>query len=341
MSVLKRRLNGILDGRYVIAHNNFDASIDISKNHGVTWVRKRQTDLPNVDAEFFENKRTKMAISADGRYLYLACYMRSAGLLRSTDLLKTAEILNVSGIYVYSAYSIACNGKGDFVAVVYRNGNQYSDLMLSKDYGQTWKISSLYNITVPLMDVVMSYSGKDIVALSSNPNYISHGLYISSDYGVTFRWVHFAGPIKRIAISGNGKYILCYANRTSSTDSYRLYCSGDGGQTWSQCGNGSYYDCHSLDVSYDGKYMLAEGGYGASGGYVSTDYGKTWTVKTMGAGSSFAGAISGSGRYAVIKNRVSPYDMYKSSNDLGSFTRIQTGLEQVNTDCIIMNKLMI
>ena len=134
MSVLKRRSNNIKDGQYVIAFSDSRALIDISKDCGMTWTRRQPSDLPNVNEYFFSNDRTRIAMSGDGRHIYCSCYMANVGLLRSTDFLETAEPFKPDNCY--SVYSIACNGRGNLVAVVCQNSNNKYDLMLSGDYGE-------------------------------------------------------------------------------------------------------------------------------------------------------------------------------------------------------------
>ena len=163
MSVLKRRSNNIKDGQYVIAFSDSRALIDISKDCGMTWTRRQPSDLPNVNEYFFSNDRTRIAMSGDGRHIYCSCYMANVGLLRSTDFLETAEPFKPDNCY--SVYSIACNGRGNLVAVVCQNSNNKYDLMLSGDYGKTWRVSNgLKDNTVPLMGVEMSHSGRYVVA---------------------------------------------------------------------------------------------------------------------------------------------------------------------------------
>ena len=175
MSVLKRRSNNIKDGQYVIAFSDSRALIDISKDCGMTWTRKQPSDLTNVNEYFFSNDKTRIAMSGDGRHIYCSCYMANVGLLRSTDFLETAEPFKPDNCY--SVYSIACNGRGNLVAIVCKNNNNKYDLMLSGDYGKTWWVSNgLKDRTVPLMGVEMSHSGRYIVAYASSPNYNFHEL---------------------------------------------------------------------------------------------------------------------------------------------------------------------
>ena len=233
MSVLKRRSNNIKDGQYVIAFSDSRALIDISKDCGMTWTRKQPSDLTNVNEYFFSNDKTRIAMSGDGRHIYCSCYMANVGLLRSTDFLETAEPFKPDNCY--SVYSIACNGRGNLVAIVCKNNNNKYDLMLSGDYGKTWWVSNgLKDSTVHLMGVEMSHSGRYIVAYASSPNYTVHELYVSSDYGETFSSEIFRGPITKIAISGDGKYMLCCCNRESSSKLYYAYYSGDYGKTWTK-----------------------------------------------------------------------------------------------------------
>lgn len=132
--------------------------------------------------------------------------------------------------------------------------------MLSGDYGKTWWVSNgLKDSTVPLMGVEMSHSGRYIVAYASSPNYTVHELYVSSDYGETFSSEIFRGPITKIAISGDGKYMLCCCNRESSSKLYYAYYSGDYGKTWTKITDSSF-SARTLAISYDGKYMVIEGG---------------------------------------------------------------------------------
>lgn len=257
MSVLKRRSNNIKDGQYVIAFSDSRALIDISKDCGMTWTRKQPSDLTNVNEYFFSNDKTRIAMSGDGRHIYCSCYMANVGLLRSTDFLETAEPFKPDNCY--SVYSIACNGRGNLVAIVCKNNNNKYDLMLSGDYGKTWWVSNgLKDSTVPLMGVEMSHSGRYIVAYASSPNYTVHELYVSSDYGETFSSEIFRGPITKIAISGDGKYMLCCCNRESSSKLYYAYYSGDYGKTWTKITDSSF-SARTLAISYDGKYMVIEG----------------------------------------------------------------------------------
>lgn len=298
MSVLKRRSNNIKDGQYVIAFSDSRALIDISKDCGMTWTRRQPSDLPNVNEYFFSNDRTRIAMSGDGRHIYCSCYMANVGLLRSTDFLETAEPFKPDNCY--SVYSIACNGRGNLVAVVCQNSNNKYDLMLSGDYGKTWRVSNgLKDNTVPLMGVEMSHSGRYVVAYASNsPYYTTHELFISSDYGETFSSEIFRGPITKIAISGDGKYMLCCCNRESSSKLYYAYYSGDYGKTWTKITDSSF-SARTLAISYDGKYMVIEGGYSYSGARISADYGKTWALKHSVIGNSFALGLSSDGKYAI------------------------------------------
>ena len=143
----------------MIAFSDSRALIDISKDCGMTWTRRQPSDLPNVNEYFFSNDRTRIAMSGDGRHIYCSCYMANVGLLRSTDFLETAEPFKPDNCY--SVYSIACNGRGNLVAIVCQNSNNKYDLMLSGDYGKTWRVSNgLKDNTVPLMGVEMSHSGR-------------------------------------------------------------------------------------------------------------------------------------------------------------------------------------
>lgn len=342
MSVLKRRSNNIKDGQYVIAFSDSRALIDISKDCGMAWTRRQPSDLPNVNEYFFSNDRTRIAMSGDGRHIYCSCYMANVGLLRSTDFLETAEPFKPDNCY--SVYSIACNGRGNLVAIVCQNSNNKYDLMLSGDYGKTWRVSNgLKDNTVPLMGVEMSHSGRYVVTYASNsPSYTTHELFISSDYGETFSSETFRGPIKKIAISGDGKYMLCCCSRESSSNSHYTYYSGDYGKTWTKITDSSF-SARTLAVSYDGKYMVIEGGYSYSGARISADYGKTWALKHSVIGNSFALELSSDGKYAIAQESSSPYRMFKSSDYLGSFTEINTapltslGI-RANYRFIIMNK---
>ena len=342
MSVLKRRSNNIKDGQYVIAFSDSRALIDISKDCGMTWTRRQPSNLPNVNEYFFSNDRTRIAMSGDGRHIYCSCYMANVGLLRSTDFLETAEPFKPDNCY--SVYSIACNGRGNLVAIVCRNSNNKYDLMLSGDYGKTWRVSNgLKDNTVPLMGVEMSHSGRYVVVYASNsPYYTTHELFISSDYGETFSSEIFRGPITKIAISGDGKYMLCCCNRESSSKLYYAYYSGDYGKTWTKITDSSF-SARTLAISYDGKYMIIEGGYSYSGARISADYGKTWALKHSVIGNSFALGLSSDGKYAIAQESSSPYRMFKSSDYLGSFTEINTapltslGI-RANNRFIIMNK---
>ena len=245
MSVLKRRSNNIKDGQYVIAFSSSRALIDISKDCGMTWTRKQPSDLTNVNEYFFSNDKTRIAMSGDGRHIYCSCYMANVGLLRSTDFLETAEPFKPDNCY--SVNSIACNDRGNLVAIVCKNNNNKYDLMLSGDYGKTW---------------------------------------------------------------------------TKITD--------------------SSFSARTLAISYDGKYMVIEGGYSYSGARISADYGKTWALKHSVIGNSFALGLSSDGKYAIAQESSSPYRMFKSSDYLGSFTEINTapltsGI-RANYRFIIMNK---
>ena len=303
-------------------------------------VKPLSDKLTNVNEYFFSNDKTRIAMSGDGRHIYCSCYMANVGLLRSTDFLETAEPFKPDNCY--SVYSIACNGRGNLVAIVCKNINNKYDLMLSGDYGKTWWVSNgLKDSTVPLMGVEMSHSGRYIVAYASSPNYTVHELYVSSDYGETFSSEIFRGPITKIAISGDGKYMLCCCNRESSSKLYYAYYSGDYGKTWTKITDSSF-SARTLAISYDGKYMVIEGGYSYSGARISADYGKTWALKHSVIGNSFALGLSSDGKYAIAQESSSPYRMFKSSDYLGSFTEINTapltsGI-RANYRFIIMNK---
>lgn len=320
MSVLRRRSDDIKDGQYVVAFSSTRKLIDISKDCGVTWTRKQPSDLPNVDEYFFSNNNTKIAMSGDGRHIYCSCYMANVGLFRSTNFLETAEPFKPDNCY--SVNSIACNGRGDLVAIVCKNNNSKYDLMLSGDYGKTWRVSNaLKDKTVSLGGVGMSHSGRYMVAYASSSNSSVHTLYVSSDYGETFSSETFAGPITKISISGDGKYMLCCCNRESSSKLYYAYYSGDYGKTWTKITNSSF-SARTLGISYDGKYMVIEGGYSYSGARISADYGKTWALKHSILGSGFALDMSCDGKYAIAQEAASPYRMFKSSDYLDSFSEI-------------------
>lgn len=339
MSVLKRRTKGTMYGQYVIMYNPNDASYDISKNRGLTWTRTRQADLPDVNSDFFTNVKNRIAMSDDGRHIYVACYTARVGVFHSTDFLKTIEKLDLNTYTVFTP-SIACSGDGKFVGATYSNASQVYSLTLSSDYGQTWKMSSLRNQGVLFADVKMSHSGQYIVVIASGSGYSTHCLHMSSDYGVTFNSVAFGGLIQGVAISGNGKYILCCGSKDYASDSGYVYCSGDQGQTWTKISNSTYYQSYGMNISYDGKYMIVDAGPSYSGVYISTDYGKTWTFKALDAFRYSIGAMSWDGKHTLIKSLGFPYDMYRSSDYLNSFTKVENGTEQIASYSMIMSKNM-
>jgi len=162
------------------------------------------------------------------------------------------------------------------------------------------------------------------VAISANGQYqtavtnIAGFIYVSNDYGDTWRQKASALSWFRIAMSADGKYQTA---STYNTPFGFIYTSDNYGQTWTQLPT-QETSIQGIAMSSDGKVQIFVT-YTTSEYKISKDYGKTWTNGTVVSASGVKGvAISNDGKYITIVGAGSSDRIYISSNYGSSWTTI-------------------
>jgi hypothetical protein len=205
--------------------------IYLSYNYGQTW---NYVQVCNYYVGLF-------AMSASGQYM-----LATPGYTGST----TSGYIFISSNYGQTwtqtmqyfsgngAGGVAVSGNGQYMAYVY-SGVTY----LSSTYGQTWSTLSLANTGV----IAMSYTGQYIAI--SFPN---NGVYISSNYGVSFSTNTTPSAPFGISMSSSGQYILVnsYGNGT-------IYTSINYGSTFSIATTTGFANMYGSAISGSGQYQLA------------------------------------------------------------------------------------
>lgn len=155
------------------------------------------------------------------------------------------------------------------------------------------------------------------IAVSDNGKYYVSGrvdvvsnLYVSNTYGLT--WAAKASPqswsIRGASISSTGQYMIMLSANF-------LFKSNDFGATWSAPAQVQQWIHSSMNPS--GQYQLAVGsdtGF-TDGIYVSSNYGATWTMKTILSG--FATKVSETGQYQSVSTGPSTAGFIYTSSDYG------------------------
>jgi hypothetical protein len=168
------------------------------------------------------------------------------------------------------------------------------------------------NIAVSRDDVTSSNDGKYVAVVCGSNN----KLYISNDYGLTYRSVTIAGAntLQRVAVSGTGQYMYCLSQPQGQAAV--ISRSTDYGVNWNATG-GVTNSFYSITTNRTGQYVLiagfnlteaTSGQFGIAQVWRSSDYGVSFTrvsfSTNVGEQVATDVAISSSGdvQYAVSPN---------------------------------------
>jgi photosystem II stability/assembly factor-like uncharacterized protein len=255
------------DGKYQTAVV-FAGAIYISNDYGNTWRAKASSqdwvDVSMSSCGKYQTAITNTSVSSNSKIYTSSDYGNTWTLITSSTYCQKVKISSDGKYQVITRYIAS------------------SEYIFSSDYGQTW---TLYNN-------ITSSSGVTAVAISSDGKYITicggtpaDLIYISSNYGNTWTNVGPSGiGFKEIAMSSDGKYqIAAPAYSPFSTPSKYIYVSSDYGNTWNFKISGGQRDWRCVDISSDGKYIIAA----TSGNiYISFNYGETW--KSIGSSKTWS-----------------------------------------------------
>jgi len=305
------------------------------------------------------------AMSASGQYQFGAVNFVS-------DLQNTAGFITISSDYgktISKLYpkkpihqienqpfsSIASSASGNYIVAGCLcpggSGNTNNNSILFSNFGETIK-AILPNIGISA--VAISNTGQFITAVSFGPNYTdinnysytsgTSSIYVSHDYGETFKTVSIYHSWVSVKMSADGKY------QTAIGDT-NIFRSSDFGVTWVETifnsGGQTGQNPNTLAMSGSGQYQFVSI-YDLVGTkhissifvYISNDFGLTWaTNATLDNGdpnnnslASASAAMSYSGQYICMtflnstsSQDISSYVTYiYYSNDYGmSFTESQ------------------
>lgn len=151
------------------------------------------------------------------------------------------------------------------------DSNPYNGVFYSKDLGQTWQESGLFDRGVT--DLAFDNGGNLYATVYYWGVSEAPGLYKSSDRGAT--WVHIGPDCSTASVATCGNNIIL------GTYSHGLWVSGDGGQTWNQnkeiFGTSGDY----LRVNVANTTVVVSNYYTS---YISQDCGNTWELFTVAPG---------------------------------------------------------
>ena len=151
-------------------------------------------------------------------------------------------------------------------------------LYRSPDKGQTWITTTL---PIDILAVSCSDSARDIVISTRDETTYFGNLSVSSNYGKNWTTVLTANPMAALSISGNGKVILAGEQGNYATVN-GLHVSYNFGKSFinAQPLPNIVAIWNLVATSSDGKYMAATTLTDGYPFFISSNYGKTWTIPT-------------------------------------------------------------
>ena len=202
----------------------------VSKDYGTSWSVKV---LGNSDAT---TDFTAVAVSSDGKYqtiIYNNGTFAPVYIYRSSDygnnFSQVGPIANSAVNTMQNLRFLAMSSDGRYQTIV---GPKY--ILTSSDYGLTWREalrspndSSTGN--TPFFSVTMSTDGRFQVVVTSGNNSNDGEVYISNDYGYTWKLTKSFGrfmPFTSVSNSDHGRLLVMSAKNGF------IYVSNDYGNNW-------------------------------------------------------------------------------------------------------------
>ena len=221
------------DGKYqtavATAAQGLTGVVVISKDYGTSWSTKV---VGNSDST---TDWVAVAMSSDGKYQTIINNNGSADVVyihRSTDygnnFTKVGPIANSAVNKMTSLRFIAMSSDGKYQTII---GPRY--ILTSSNYGATWiqALESVVGATTntPFFSVTMSADGRYQVVVTSGNNNNDGEVYISNDYGYTWKLTKSFGrfmPFTSVSNSDHGRLVVM-----SSKNGF-IYTSNDYGNNW-------------------------------------------------------------------------------------------------------------
>jgi trimeric autotransporter adhesin len=222
------------------------------------------------------NTSNSNVMSSDGKYIFVTDYGGKAFFSSNygtsfTDISnlvigiqKLKPAMSSTGKYIYSS----------------ANGNNY----VSTNYGTTWS-----NDPIGSFGVAVSSSGKYVLKYPNSGTTVS----ISSNYGSSYTGVNVGAGLSNLRCCSMSKSGQIMALGPNSGTGIKI--SQNFGKTWNTVSTGGTAKVISMSAS--GRYILA-------GGYLSTDFGNSFSIlPSPVTGTTFTGAsLSANGQYMIIAN---------------------------------------
>lgn len=270
-------------GQYLTASTDWSNSeegalYNYSDDFGATWQTKRLGATKKI---------TKLMLSGDGKSLTAASDdSRGGSVYTSANSGQTWTRQTIIGNGNWSALAASGDGR-----VILAAQYDYGVLSLSTDYGKTWKQQSISAAYSGWYNIGVSKDGSTLVATDTygTTNWDGGYAYISTDYGETWvqqtelgarYWIDWRSGTT--SVSDDGKTIVIgdtYGADWNDWDGGYIYITKDRGAHWEPALSLGANNWISVNVSGDGKTIIAASGNGSTGGaiFTSHDAGQTWT----------------------------------------------------------------
>jgi hypothetical protein len=256
------------------------SNIYTSSNYGILWTPRIMTTNNYKNISMSATGQYQSVTTSSSGYLYISSNYGVAWNQRSNSPPAAPAILaNCNNI------SVSSNGMYQLVT-----STSSTNIHASMDYGYTW--SARLGTPIGIWSAIsQSSNGRYQTAIID-----ASGIFVSSNYGVT--WVQQMQIAKciSISISSSGKYQSAVVNPTTSTGF--IYTSSNYGLTWSMRTTPNITNTFTnIKSSSSGQYQLATSGVSTSTIgqiYVSSTYGTSWSP-LLNAGAWFGCAVSTSG----------------------------------------------
>ena len=232
---------------------------------------------------------TAMAASDDGTKLVGVKY--NQGLYTSSDAGKYWKQYAVTQFVTRPWWTVASAPTGQHLIASYYGPS--SNVAISNDFGTTWTWRTVNSSITAIRHTAMSADGKTMIVVGAENQSTIAGVYISTDYGVTWVRKNLSGfDIFSVACSADATIIYAAGAGT-------LHVSTNMGATFTKK---DVYTNSLFTASRDGNTLLYASGAGTRMIYLSRDGGTTWNIKgqTVNNANVKSLTISPSGEEMII-----------------------------------------